>query len=428
MSKDKKKKGLFLFAFILITALCASIQICGGSDFFSNYISNFKRNTQSLMEKFNISIPDSWQKNLPVATLSAKDEDAEQTETPIKESASESKTAEKETDKNQAEQSSFVASHIVALDNADSAQYARYKEYLVCASQTELMAFDKNGQKLWTVAAQAVTPILKTAGKYILLAEKGGTKISVFKGDKEIYSVETQNEIISASISSNCDVVVVTKKSGYKGSVVVYNRDGKEVFVWNSGNSDILDASISALSRRVAVALLDTDNGIKGSVAFFDITKTESCAKQEFDDAIVFDAEFLGETLNAVCDNKIIGLSSKGKLSWSRDYEGKLLSKYGLDTSGLKALMFDDSAAAEVVLFDSRGKQKFGLRSEEIPDFVDIYAGHIAYNNGRELLFVNLTGRDIRKYKIDKDMKNAIILGENSIAVVYQSGLEFFRL
>ena len=70
------------------------------------------------------------------------------------------------------------------------------------------------------------------------------------------YDVDDPDTVMSAELSSNGDVVVVTDKSSYRGGISVYNKSGEQIFSWASGSDAVICADISAASRSVAVALL----------------------------------------------------------------------------------------------------------------------------------------------------------------------------
>jgi hypothetical protein len=414
--KQKKKgtKFYMLLAAVLFVIVAATAVIAkfGGGEFFHNYGENFKKNAAVIANKLPQGMKDMFAKPTQEPAQEPSQEEEKSTST-----IGDAQGA--------ANMTEGGAAKLLPLENAGTARYARYKDSVVCASQAGLTAFDLSGKILWTVPQTIVEPILDTADKYILLAEKGGKKVSLFSGNKLIYTQDTENAIITASISENGDVVVVTEKPYYKGAVIVYNKDGKQVFVWNSGSSDIMDADISSAGRKVAVAMLNTDHGTFSTISFFDLTGAEPEGSHDFDDTLVFDVDFLGETLNVVADNKIVGLNTKGKELFSTDYNGKKLSKYSLETSGLKALMFDNSSYAEVAFLDNRGRSKLSIKSEEIPDFVDLYAGMVAYNTGQGVVFGSISGKDLKLYRSNKGVKNALIVSTQCVMVIYSSSVEF---
>jgi len=419
---------IILIAMILGAAVYKAAEMSGGFDVFvSNYTDNFKRNTDAFFGKLNIELPEKSEEAIDLQKTDEETEVSEKEDAQAEEQTENSEEKKDEEKLQTAEKKNIVAkkNKVVALADADTMQYALYNDYLLCADKASLMAYNKNGESEWAIAMSTKQPILKVKGNYILLAEKGGSKVSVFVDKKMIYSSDTENPIVSASISESGDAVVVTEKKQYKGSVIVFNNKGEEVFVWNSGSHDILDADIQASTRKLAIAMLDTEKGVRSYINFFDITEKEPYAAPEFEDTLVFDIEFLGDTLNAVADNKLTGLTGRGKVSWTTEMEGKKLSKYALSESGFKTVMFDNSVSAEIQILDKKGKCRTDLKSEGIPNCLDISESRFAYNNARELLFGDFTGKTVKSYKTDQDIQDVIILDTNIVVLVYSGSLEF---
>lgn len=420
-SGRRKKPRLFnilVVIAILLVAVCFILSASGRqSDFIKNYSTNFKNNISAIAQKFNISLPDKLNGNL------------QNTPEPEPENGAELNTPEPGVSATIAPKTEVTGGNVsLPKENASSAQYIRYKGMLLCADQTAFTAYDTKGNVVWSSAVQAGKPILRAEGSYILLAEKSGKKITLFKDKKQLYSTQTEDEIISASLSSAGDVVVVTEKQYYKGSVIVYNKKGSQVFVWNSGTDSILDADISAGGRRLAVSLLSTEEAVKSVISFFDITKTESDASAVYENCVIFDVEFSGETLNAIADDKTVGINANGKEQWKAEYGGKVLNHYKIEENGNKLFAYDNQNVSSLELLNASGKTTKTLKAELIPDFVDIYSGYCAYNSGRDVMFGKISGKDLKKYACPKDVKNIVILDNTTVAVICGGSIEFIDM
>ncbi len=441
----KKKVISILIVLIVLAGACFYAYYASGNSFsyFDNYAENFKRNVNALVQRFDIQLPE------PVENfLTATPEPTEDPviaailrgETPPPDgilgdsdaagadpSATPAETATPiPTPK--PEKSSLVSSVPVALENAGTAQYARYKGDILCATQTTLTAYDHNGKAAWQVNIHASQPILRTAGSYILIAEKGGKRVELYKGQKRVFSLDSPDEIEIASVSSRGDVVLVTKKLYYKGSVAVYNKNGEEVYRWNSGTFNILDASVSPGGRRLAVSLLNTDNGADSRILFFKLDQADSYKTVDLEKVIAFDLEFYGETLNVYTDTKILGISTGGNISWTYDFGGRTLTHYAAEDNGNKLCIFDNNNAAEAVVLSAGGRVRSTVKSDVLPDFADADSGCIAYNNGRNLIFSSRSGRTQASYTCSRDIQKAYIFDSSHVLLVYNSSLEFVKL
>ena len=425
-----KKKGIIIIFLVIFLIVFAFFSSDIGSNYLINYGRNFKNNLNSVTKTLGISLPKDWQEFLDSAT-----EEQPQTEYDVlkqeyeKQQKEEQEALDKQKELDDAEYESTNIKHSgknIALQNASSSRFARFSNGVLCASETSLTLYTPQGNVKWSHPLQISSPVLKTSENYILLFEKNGEKFSLYNGSKNIYSKSISGTIKTASVSSTGDVCIVFDRENYKGSVCVYNKSGDAVYLWNSGTYSITDAAMSS-SRRLAVSLLDAAN-LSSKVYFFDISKSDTDKNIDLKDSIVFDIEFDANTLNAFSDNKIFGISSNAKLKWTYDATQKKITKYSATDGGTKLVAFDNNNSSEITIISSSGKEKSVIKSDVLPDFVDIYGEKILYNEERTLILSKLSGDAIIKYPCSRDIKRAYIIDANNIFIVYNSSIEFLNI
>lgn len=428
--KKKGGAGRIIAALLLLLAVCVFAVFASGMriGFIDNYTYNFKINIMALARYFDIELSEPVQEFLQ--DLSTPEPVPEITPEPEYTPATEIEDAEDipevEFDERQLEDKD-TKSTPVALENASSAKYARYRGYMLCVNETSVMAFDSDGKNLWALGIHMSEPILSVNGSYYMIAERGGTKVALFDGRKQLFSAEADGKIKSASLSANGDIAVVSEKEFYKGAVIVINKNGDRVFSWNSGTDSIIDADIAAGSRRLAISLLNTESGAVSRVQIFDISKGESTAEQTFTGSVVYDVDFLGEVLNVFADDKICGMSQRGKILWESAYTERKLIHYRAEDSGYKLLMVDNNNASELEILTGRGKQKALITAETMPDCMDLCAGMLAYNSGRDLIFSTVSGRQKKTTACPREIRDIYIIDNDNVMVVYNSGLDFIK-
>lgn len=314
-------------------------------------------------------------------------------------------------------------SKMVPFENAATSEIQNSRQGLIVAKSNHISLFDKKGRILWESQTSVVNPILKSEGNYILLAEKGGQRVCLFRDRELVFSVDTENDILNAELSSSGDVALVTKKEFYKNSVCVYNKNGEQVFAWNSGADTIVSADISSSSRTIAVSLVNTEERVKSYVMIFDINKKEPDQNIEFSESVIFDTEFIGETLNVVGDNRITGLNKKGDAEWNHIYIDDILNLTACDTDGNRIVVSEKSNIPKLTTYSAGGKEKKNVDLEMIPDCVDISDNIIVFNNERVVVFGNPS--NLEKYITSMDIQNLKVTGKESFVVVYNNSLEF---
>ena len=311
----------------------------------------------------------------------------------------------------------------VALSGASNYKFANLGDRMVCVSETMYRGYDGKGELLWEEVIQMQNPQITVRGAYVLVNETGAKKLQLYKGKNKIFEAECQENIISADLSKNGDVVAVTEKKYYKGEVVVFNKKGEMIFGWNSGSYNILDVAISP-KRKVAVSLLNTDTGADSYVTCLDVNGKEKYKTDIFKNSIIFDVEFNGEKLNAIADDRCIGISAKGKTSWEHSYDGKTLANYDFAVNGSKLLLLESGGVGEIVVVSAGGKKYEPIKTGTMPESVNIKSDYIAYNNGRDVVVTNFRGKGVTRASCGADIKQIHAIEKGKIFCVYSSSVQ----
>lgn len=313
---------------------------------------------------------------------------------------------------------------IVALEEANTTKFAKYNDGIVCAGMNRLFFINKNGETVWDINTAVVNPILQAEGNYILIAERGGKKACLYSGGKLLYDVNDPDPILSAKLSSKGDAVLITDRPSYRGGISVYNRSGSQIFSWASGSDRVICADISASSRRLAVSLLNTEGKAKSVILLFNVNETDSYSKTEIENSVIFDMDFTGKVLNAFGDNCVVGISEKGRIVYQHVLGETQLNHFAVDKNGNKLLFFDDGNMPTINRYNKNGSLKESMVLAGVADYIDIHGKKILYNKGRDVIFGRMNSGSATKYTAAMDIKNLLIVSNNTFVIVYSNSLE----
>jgi len=437
---NKKKtvlKALALIICVFFVTVFALIESGITPTFVQNYKNNFKRNISGICNRFNIEIPISWQLYLDdmsepqpqPSMIPAEKEEEEPRESLSYPGYEEEQIQEKEGDanltvKSEEENSKDLPS---AFSSAENTRFATYGNNIVCANETTYAKYKTNGKEIWTQKIQMQEPMLTVAGDYVLINETGGKKLSLYKDKKLLFSETTEGNIMTADLSVKGDVILVTDKEFYKGQIVVFNKNGKKIFVWDSGSYSILDASISN-KRRIVMSLLSTDAGADSIIHICDVDGKEICKTQPFIDTIIFDVGFDGESVLALSDTKFMKLSQKGKIKSEFSFDGRKIKMYEKADNGDIALLFDNDGTGEIVTIKPNGKSYGPIKTQYMPDTINIKSKTIAYNNGRQAVITDYNGKKVLVADCNADIKQVHITASNRVFLVYTASIQEKKL
>jgi hypothetical protein len=313
---------------------------------------------------------------------------------------------------------------MTSLESASESQFAKYNDGVVCARMNYMAYINAKGETEWEMNTAVVDPILKSEGDYILLTENGRNKICLYNGNKLLYDVDDPDTIVNANLSEKGDVVVVTNKQNYKGGISVYNKSGAQIFSWASGSDMVMCADISSSSRRVAVALLNTDETAKTSIQLFNVNEKESYSKIEVENTVIFDMKFTDDILNAIGDNRAVGISEKGKIIYNNSFDDVQLTHSAIDDDGNVLLSFDDVNMPMINMYNKKGVLKESVALAGVADFIDIRGKKILYNKGRNVYFGTINAKIMTKYTASMDIKNLMLISDDTFVIVYSNSIE----
>lgn len=429
------KKSGFLKIFIVVVCLFiasvfALIESGVTPKFVTSYKNNFKRNISGICSYLGIELPLETQLYLddmsepepkPVMIPASEDETAKSENSEYEEETVTKK--EGDADFTVKENTKIQQNLPTAFTAAENTRFANYENGIVCANETSYSRYKSNTKLLWTEKIQMQEPILKVSDEYVLISETGGKKISLYKGKKLMFSAETEGNILTADLSEKGDVIAVTQKEYYKGQVAVFNKNGKKIFVWDSGSYSILDAAISK-GRRVAVSLLSTDEGASSIIQIFDVKGREICKTDAFNNTVFFDMRFDGENLSLLSESKCVSMTEKGKIRWEYDFEGKKIKKSTTAQNGNRAILFDNDGIGEIVVLKASGKVYEPIKTENMPDTININSRYVAYNNGRNAVLTNYSGKRVLTAECSGDIKQIYITGSDKVFCVYATSIQ----
>lgn len=406
MIKPLIKKLIPLFIFLLLLIWVTTTD----SFLVRNYRKNFTKNFGSITDTLGID-------------NGASDADKTDDEGGGMVEYKETKASDDENE-NKTEYRAAVESDVmITFEGASEAQFIKYKEGVVCAAANYLCFINKEGTVEWEKNVAVTDPILRTEGDYFLIAQHGGTRFAMYKGNEAVFDRTADNNILTGNVSANGDVVLVTDKPGYKGALEVYNRRGDKAFAWSSGSATIISADISAESRRVAAALLNTDSTVRSAVYLFNIKHSDSYAQREFNDSLVYKVDFKGNDLTVFADNALIGMKHSGREMYRIDFGGSDVTRTSLSDDGDKLVLFTGTNIPMINIYNKRGRLKNTISSPKVPDYAYIDNDNIIYNTDREIIMGKTNIRIPYKYTAIMDIKGIVPVDDRSFLVIYSNSI-----
>ncbi len=120
-----------------------------------------------------------------------------------------------------------------------------FKDGLVILSQKTVSVYSRNNILMSEFYVNFSSPVLKQSDNYVLSFDRGDTSICLSDSFKVVATKNFAENIITATVSDDGYVAVVTETYGYKAKVTVLNRNLQELYYWYSSKTNVVDVVFS---------------------------------------------------------------------------------------------------------------------------------------------------------------------------------------
>ncbi len=239
----------------------------------------------------------------------------------------------------------------------------------------DLLVCSASGVRLYSVSGglyledhcTLTTPILSSGGGSGLVYDAGGSQLYVYRDRKQVFSlpVEAGRIILSASLSAQGRLTVVTQASGVKGSVTVYDEKFQPALGVSLSSRFITDAILSPDGSTLALATAGQTGGVFDSqVSFYRLNRSNG---NDDPDAVcslgnntVLALRWAEGPLRVLGENALCFVKNDGTLAGAYSYSGRYLKGFALDWESSCALLlgkYRAGSSAELVTVDTSGNQ-----------------------------------------------------------------------
>lgn len=335
--------------------------------------------------------------------------------------------------------------NIIVIPNTTYSSYSnlefdtggQYRQYafgrdILLLNTSGMKCINNKGSEIWSDKQTLTRPMLSISGNYALLADLDGNKsLNLYnkKGDN-IFTYPISGDILSAKINQRQQVVAALSEEGYKGTAVVYNKKGKEIFKWNSGEGYITDVDISNDGKHIAVSQMMSDKETAYSkIHILNISSGQEVGSATCDDSLVAKITFdKNNNIIAVGDNKVYGYTKKCNQRFIIELTGKSPQKFDVENgNNLIFLCKDNRGNSAIEIYSLSGKFLGKYTSNDEIKNICIQKNIIVVATSRNIVSLNHNGKLKKMVEINHDImsmgvygnnRNILVLGGNKADIV----------
>ena len=315
-----------------------------------------------------------------------------------------------------------------------------YDRYIAILSKNKLSEYTKEGQKIAELDTNISIPLVHTAGRYMVIAEKNGQKIYLISAGTVIWENTVEGNISEVNVNENGYVSIIIKNTTYKSVIAFYDLTGTEIFRRYGHKNYAICTAISNNNKYLAIGEIDYSGTIlKSFITIISVEKAQEDPKNSIvntyeseNGEIITNIKYQDKE-NAICmfTNYVqkVGVSSSEKIYEMTDNDMFVdinlkdsIAVIDKQSSGLFSYEF------EMLLKSTANKsESLYILDSDLPKMVVVGGKNIALNFGNEIRIVNSNGWLVKKYKSNSQIKN-LVIGDSIAGVVYKNKIEIIEL
>ncbi len=201
-------------------------------------------------------------------------------------------------------------------------------------------------------------PQVETSPTRAMLYERGNYRVVLHSRKQVEDELTLDQKIITACINDRNYYAIATESDRYLAQFSLYTPNGEALLTWYSSDNYIVDIAISPDAKKVAVALVQSQQGeLRGGVYIFRTNNAEGPVQQYTytDETILSVAWHSNSMLSAVGENKTYFYDGDGQTTGEYDYAGNTLAFFSQEEDDAVLLGFQGTDAASFRLVERTG-------------------------------------------------------------------------
>lgn len=303
------------------------------------------------------------------------------------------------------------------IETSENGVYENYNGNILAYSKDGISAYNNKGVRLWNQAYQMQSPIVKTAGEYVVVGDYKGSTIYVMNTSGLVGENNTSMLIQDLSVSPKGVVTAVLEKDN-STMVNIYSADGKKkiasITTTMKDSGYPIAVTMSPDNIKLAVSYLKPKGGqINSSIAFYNFgdvgqnVTNKLVSGFDFEKSVIPYMQYVNNnTAVAVADHALLIFS--GKQIPAKDIEQPIEDEVQSVFCGenLIALVFNNTKSKQkytVDIYDMNGKKQGNI-------ITDMEYEKILFNKNDILIY---NESKLQLYNKKGDLKYDGSLGEN---------------
>ena len=258
---------------------------------------------------------------------------------------------------------------------------------------------DDGGNTIDILSHDYAQPVLRAAGRYTLLFDRGGTRLQIARSAKLRREIEFEAAVTSADIcpAGAYAYVLNADLKNFQSHLFIFSSNDDKLFEWGSSSDYITQLFLNSKGNRLIAVCFGVDSTSHYSrVLSFDFNKQDPVLDIPFQDETVFGAYFLSSGKIAVYSDKGLYLldESGNEPEQIRSFESDVMGHAAGGDSGLCAFSvkrFGNEQNSTVSVFSNNLKKSSDFSFDMPVTALDVYGSKTAVVMGQKAAVLSRT-------------------------------------
>lgn len=289
-------------------------------------------------------------------------------------------------------------------------------KYVYFITTDRIVVFDNGGDKKTELPISVQNMIVKKAGNYLAIGDIGRNNIYIVQGAEIAKNIETAKPIKNLSVNTSGICVAVTEGELHKRDVIVYDKEGEELFVWTSGTKLVLDAVIANNNKNVIISSLDTQSKTFGTVLnFYNISKEEPVATQIYDEEVIASLSACDNYVYCIGESKTLIHSVSGDQKGEILYNDKSLMSYEVNQNGIVMDFLHavtDNKRYSMEIYTQGGRKIASYDHDYEAKYIDASSDYVVMDREGYVSVIDYNGREKQLLDPGVDLRDLCFIGK----------------
>ncbi len=327
----------------------------------------------------------------------------------------------------------------IEIDESEDTSVFAYGGYIATVANNTLNIYNNQASIVTTINVSVTSPIFAGNGKYLLLADEGGTNLYLIYNDSLQWHKEMEGDISQITVNENGAVSVVLSGTTHKSVVVMYNINGNEEFRTYLTTAYATDVAISEDNKYLSFVEIKTSGTvIESSVKTISIEKAKEIPNESIiytyttnSNTLILKIKYKNDKIVTYCDNSIHIFSNGNdeemlKIDNKTSFADINLDGYICNISeSSSSSLINSQYELNIKNIENKKEHVYFIKSA----IKNIYCNKniIAVSLGNEVEFVNTKGWLVKKFTSIQNIKD-ITMADNVAGIIYKDKVKIVSM